>query len=109
MQPRIVVVEPKAAPCLRESVATGRMVTVEGPVSAMGRLDCKLASTLAVPVLARHADTFVTVTEDEARGGVEWAAGQGVDTTPSGAAGIAAALRDGGEGALCLVTEGPEA
>ena len=43
----------------------GEMVTVDGPVSTMGRLDCKEPSLAALESLARSADRFMTVTEDE--------------------------------------------
>ena len=39
--PRIIVVEPEVAPALAASIQAGRPVVTEGPVSAMGRLDCK--------------------------------------------------------------------
>ncbi|MEM7711273.1 MAG: pyridoxal-phosphate dependent enzyme [Pseudomonadota bacterium] len=106
VQPRIVVVEPDAAPCMKASARSGRMVTVEGPVSDMGRLDCKVPSMLAVEILARCDVSYATVAEGEAAAAVERAASLGHGTTTSGAAGLAAALRDGSDGALCLLTEG---
>ncbi|MFZ9949796.1 MAG: pyridoxal-phosphate dependent enzyme, partial [Gemmobacter sp.] len=53
--PRIVVVEPEAAPALAASIAAGRAVVAPGPVSCMGRLDCKEPSILALASLARGA------------------------------------------------------
>ncbi|RVT83330.1 pyridoxal-phosphate dependent enzyme [Rhodobacteraceae bacterium CCMM004] len=93
--PRVVVVEPAAAACLTESVRAGRPVTAPGPVSSMGRLDCKDASLIALKGLARDADAFVTIGEDEAAEGVARAAAEGLASTPSGAAGIAALLASG--------------
>ncbi len=90
--PEIVVVEPEAAPCLMEGVRTGRAVLVEGPVSAMGRLDCKEPSLIALGGLARDADLFVTVSEAEASEAVEALEAEGIATTPSGAAGVAGML-----------------
>jgi diaminopropionate ammonia-lyase len=46
--PRIVVVEPDRAPALLESARAGRAVTVSGAASAMGRLDCKTPSIVAL-------------------------------------------------------------
>ncbi len=92
-QPRITVVEPEAAPCLRDSIAAGEILTVAGPVSEMGRLDCKTPSMLAYHILGACADDYVTVSEAEAWAAVETAGQAGVATTPSGAAGLAAALR----------------
>ena len=90
--PVIVVVEPEAAPCLLASIAAGSPVRAEGPVSNMGRLDCKEPSLIALKGLARDADHFVTVTDAEARAGTDRAAAAGFASTPSGAAGIAALL-----------------
>jgi diaminopropionate ammonia-lyase len=110
--PRIVVVEPDRAPALLESARAGRAVTVSGPASAMGRLDCKTPSVVALAGLARDADCFVSVTEAEAAAAVAALAGAGFDTTPSGAAGVAALLarRAGarpGDRVLAILSEGP--
>ncbi|MEM7490165.1 MAG: pyridoxal-phosphate dependent enzyme [Pseudomonadota bacterium] len=106
VQPEIVVVEPDRAPCLKASAEAGRVVTVTGPVSEMGRLDCKVPSMLAVEVLARCDVSYALVSEAEAAAAVARAAAMGHGTTTSGAAGLAAASRDGLAGALCLLTEG---
>ena len=106
-QPRIVVVEPEAAPCLQASVAAGEVVTVEGPVSEMGRLDCKTPSLIAFGILREAADEFVTVSEDAADGAVRLLAAAGLATTPSGAAGVAAWQRMGGTRPLVILSEGP--
>jgi len=90
--PEIIVVEPAAAPSLIESLRAGRVVTTQGPVSAMGRLDCKTPSMVALAGLARDADRFVTLTEAEVADAVAALAGMGLDTSPSGAAGLAALL-----------------
>ncbi|MEM7496697.1 MAG: pyridoxal-phosphate dependent enzyme [Pseudomonadota bacterium] len=116
--PRIVVVEPEAAPCLIESVRAGFPRRVEGPESAMGRLDCKEPSHLALACLAREADDFVTVGERAAAETVAWLSGEGIETTPSGAAGVTA-LRHVGQARTALgldadsrvlvwLSEGPE-
>ena len=90
--PAIVVVEPKAAPALVESIRAGRAVATSGPASCMGRLDCKEPSLLALAGLARDADAFATIGEEEARAGVAALRAAGLATTPSGAAGVAALL-----------------
>ena len=87
--PVVVVVEPEAAPALLESIDAGAPVCATGPVSTMGRLDCKEPSHLALAELARHADHFVTITDDECDRTVALLAQHGIDTTPSGAAGVA--------------------
>lgn len=90
--PEIIVVEPEAAPALMESIRAGELVESTGPVSSMGRLDCKTASLIALNGLARDADQFVTVTEDEAADAMPILASMGLETTPSGGAGLIALL-----------------
>ena len=111
--PDIVVVEPEAAPAILESLRAGRCVDTEGPVSAMGRLDCKTPSLVALAGLARDANLCVTLTEDEAQTAVDMLARQGLSTTPSGAAGLAALLSGtvapGAQArVLTILSEGPE-
>ena len=116
---RIVVVEPESAACLMTSVRTGAMTPVTGPVSTMGRLDCKESSLLAYESLRHDADAFVAVSDTEADESVALLAEAGIETTPSGAAGLAglrAIMSDGAHAAevglnsvstpLILVTEG---
>jgi diaminopropionate ammonia-lyase len=117
-EPRIIVVEPEAAPALAASIAAGKPVEAPGPVSAMGRLDCKEPSLIALKGLARDADLFATINEDEGHAGAAICAEQGWPTTPSGAAGLAAllastahreALRlDASSRVLAILSEGPE-
>lgn len=88
--PKYVVVEPVAAPALLGSIRAGHNTMSEGPVSNMGRLDCKSASEIALAGLARDADSFVSVTDAEASHAVAQMKAAGLFTTPSGAAGLAA-------------------
>ncbi|MEM6887439.1 MAG: pyridoxal-phosphate dependent enzyme [Pseudomonadota bacterium] len=90
--PRVVVVEPAAAPALQASVQAGAPVRADGPVSSMGRLDCKEPSLIALKGLLRDADDFVTITEAEAEHGAEVCSQVHLTSTPSGAAGVAALL-----------------
>ncbi|MEX0285891.1 MAG: pyridoxal-phosphate dependent enzyme [Paracoccaceae bacterium] len=106
VQPKITVVEPEAAPCLKASMEAGEMVTVEGPVSEMGRLDCKTPSMLAFDILRETADDFVTVSEEQAADAVSAARAAGFGTTPSGAAGLAAALSNDDARPLVILSEG---
>ena len=114
--PRIVIVEPTAAPALAGSIAAGAPQVSEGPVSSMGRLDCKEPSLIALKGLARDADDFALITDDEAAHGVDVADHIGLQTTPSGAAGLAAFLAAApgtwGLGPnsrlLLILSEGPE-
>ncbi|WP_288924924.1 pyridoxal-phosphate dependent enzyme [uncultured Maritimibacter sp.] len=88
--PVIVVVEPEAAPALIGSIEAGAPTESQGPVSIMGRLDCKMPSLIALKGLARDADWFVTISESEAQAGCDRAEAAGLPSTPSGAAGLAA-------------------
>ncbi len=111
VQPKIIVVEPAAAPCLLKSVEAGRLTRADGPESNMGRLDCKDASLIAFDALCRDADTFVTVSDAEAEEAARLFAAQGIATTPSGAAPLAALKNmQPGPTANCLLiaTEGLE-
>ncbi|MEO1551813.1 MAG: pyridoxal-phosphate dependent enzyme, partial [Pseudomonadota bacterium] len=111
--PEIWVVEPEAAPALHASIAAGKPVTTQGPVSAMGRLDCKTPSLVALAHLSRDADRFVTLSEAEAQAGTDLAASHDLASTPSGAAGLAALLA-GLDGmpkqarVMVILSEGPE-
>jgi len=89
-QPEIIIVEPEFAPCLINSVRAGEMTRGDGDESSMGRLDCKDASLIAFEVLRQDANTFITITEAEAKQVVEIYAKYGYQTTESGAASLAA-------------------
>lgn len=107
VQPEITVVEPDRAACLQASVAAGRLVTVSGPVSNMGRLDCKTPSLLAFDILKLAADRFVSVSDEEAAQAATRLAARDLASTPSGAAGLAACLREDESGnPLVINTEG---
>lgn len=106
-QPRIVIVEPDAAPCLAASARAGRPVRVEGPDSIMGRLDCKAPSVLAHAILADCDVDYATVSDADARTAADHLAFAGLPTTPSGAAGFAALLAAPSSSApLIFLTEG---
>ncbi|MEM6589932.1 MAG: pyridoxal-phosphate dependent enzyme [Pseudomonadota bacterium] len=106
--PKIIVVEPDRAPALEASVRAGKPVETTGAVSAMGRLDCKVPSFIALKQLARDADQFALISEDEAQAILAPLAAQDLASTPSGAAGIACLKEMGlgdGDRALCILSE----
>ena len=113
--PRVVVVEPDAAPAIFDSIKAGGFVTTTGPVSAMGRLDCKEASLIALTGLSRDADDFLLITEEDAALALVPMAAEGLQGSESGVAGVAgllaadrAALGLGaGSRVLCFLSEGP--
>ncbi|OSQ52674.1 pyridoxal-phosphate dependent enzyme [Marivita geojedonensis] len=90
--PRIIVVEPEVAPALFASVVAGSPQITAGPESAMGRLDCKEPSLIALKGLSRDADDFMLITESEGATGSAACAEAGLPTSPSGAAGYAGLL-----------------
>jgi diaminopropionate ammonia-lyase len=92
-QPQINIVEPTAAPCLARSVAAGKLVDVNGPVSNMGRLDCKQASLLTFESLRHTADAFIEVEDKEAEDSTILLQKHGVNSTPSGTAGLAGLIK----------------
>jgi len=112
--PSITIVEPQAAPALFESLAAGRLVTTQGPVSSMGRLDCKEASLIALKGLSGDADRAMLITEDDAARVLPWMEAAGLQGSESGCAGVAGlmALAEAGESpgpearVLCFLTEG---
>ncbi len=108
-QPEIIVVEPEAAPCLMVSVKAGRLTRADGPLSNMGRLDCKDASLLSFEALRRDADSFVTISDQQAASAAELLSHYGIATTPSGSAPLAAlkAMAPGADSrCLIIVSEG---
>ncbi len=113
--PQIIVVEPEVAPALEASIAAGAPAVTSGPVSQMGRLDCKEPSLIALKSLSRDADLFMTLSEEEGAAGAARAEASGFASTPSGAAGLAgliaggSALNLGGEArVLVILSEAPE-
>ena len=105
VQPKIIIVEPEAAPCLGQSTTQNMMTTVSGPVSTMGRLDCKTPSLLAFEILKTCADQMITTTDADAETAAIIAAKYGLPTTPSGAAGLAACLNADAERPLIIISE----
>ena len=90
--PCIIVVEPDAAAALHGSIKAGAPTESAGPVSDMGRLDCKMPSLIALKGLARDADAFALISEAEGQAGAGTAMVAGLASSPSGAAGIAGVL-----------------
>lgn len=113
--PRIITVEPEFAHPIFASAKAGKMQSVEGPSSAMGRLDCKEASLIALRGLARDADDFIAISEEEGSVGAAAVRDLGFASTPSGAAGVSGLLAANGQlglsssaRVLAILSEGPE-
>lgn len=112
--PRIVVVEPDAAPALFDSIQQGRLVETQGPSSNMGRLDCKVASHLALKALAQIADAFQLISDDVCEREIARLEAEGLAASASGGAGFAGFALSAAAGdlptdarALIIVSEGP--
>lgn len=89
-EPLICVVEPEAAPALVAGIRARGVVHAPGPVSTMGRLDCKEASLLALDCLAREADAFMTLDDEFVTQAIKQLSVESLQTSPSGGAGFAA-------------------
>ncbi|MEM7677117.1 MAG: diaminopropionate ammonia-lyase [Myxococcota bacterium] len=92
-QPKIVVVEPESAACMKASHEAGRVTEVYGSYSTMGRLDCKVPSLLAWQTLERSQVEYVTISDEEGAEAAAKLSDLGVHTTSSGAAGFAGLLK----------------
>ena len=116
--PVIVVVEPSHAPALHSCIIAGDFIAAAGPDSAMGRLDCKEASLIALKGLAHDADIFALISEAEGQAGADYAAAYRMESTASGAAGLAGLLAsqahrvalklDCNSHVMLIMSEGPE-
>lgn len=116
--PVIVVVEPSHAPALHSCIQAGGFIAATGPGSAMGRLDCLEASLIALKGLAKDVDVFALISEEEGQAGANYAATHQMESTPSGAAGLAGLLAssahrtalklDANSHVLVILSEGPE-
>ena len=115
--PKIIVVEPAAAPALQASIEAAKSVFAAGPDSIMGRLDCKEPSLIALNGLARDADYFITLEDSDVAEKLPELARVGLATSASGGAGVAAVMRHDVRAALgvgsnarvlCFLSEGAE-
>jgi diaminopropionate ammonia-lyase len=107
-RPVLIAVEPLAADCLRESIASaegGIHEALGRQDSIMAGLNCGTPSLLAWPVLKADLDGFLAVDDDYARDAMRrFAGGRGGDPAvvsgESGAAGLAGLLALCQEGGL---------
>lgn len=122
-RPVCVVVEADASPCLLESAQRGRPVLIKpGRATTMGRLNCRVPSSLSWPMLALEANAFVAIDDAMAEHATFKLARQGLVTSPSGGAGLAGLMAiveddearnalgiDGESRILIIITEQPTA
>lgn len=92
--PRVIVVEPQAAPCLLVSMQRRAMTRVPATSrTTMGRLECYEPSLIAWEMLLGLASLFIAVDDEEAQAAVKALAQYALATTASGAAGFAGLVR----------------
>ncbi|OYV81376.1 MAG: diaminopropionate ammonia-lyase, partial [Acidiphilium sp. 21-68-69] len=67
LRPTLIVVEPDRAACVLAAARAGRTIRIEaGAPTVMAMLECYETSLVAWRILARAADAFMTVSEDDA-------------------------------------------
>lgn len=89
----VVGVEPTRAECVTASIEAGEILTIPGPqTSIMAGLNCGTPSVIAWNDVSGGYDTFVTVTDDDARHAMRLLAVDGIVSGESGAAGLAGLL-----------------
>ncbi len=91
LHPSVLSVEPETAACVLASLTAGRPVTVPTAATVMAGLNCGTVSSLAWPVLMAGCDAAVAVSQKDALRAVEDLGELGVNSGPSGAAGLAGA------------------
>ena len=90
---RVIGVEPVGAPTLKESLAAGRLVTLERIATEAGTLAPRRSAELNLELVRRHVDEIVLVSDDEMRRAARWLWFEcAVAAELSGAAAVAALL-----------------
>ncbi|MBV9335577.1 MAG: diaminopropionate ammonia-lyase [Solirubrobacterales bacterium] len=90
---RLVGVEPTSAACVLESVAAGRIVTLEHPqTSIMAGLNCATPSLIAWPLVSGGIDLYLAVPDSLIAEATRVLAGDGIVAGECGAAGLAAMI-----------------
>ena len=109
---RVIGVEPAGAACILASMAAGRIVEAHGPYDPrVAGLNCGRPSLFAWPLLSKGLTSCVEIPPSSAVEAAELLALDGIESSPSGAAGLAAVpqipdLRQT-ESLLVISTEGP--
>jgi diaminopropionate ammonia-lyase len=92
-RPLIVGVEPVSAACVLESVAAGRITTLEHPQdSIMAGLNCATPSRVAWPLVSRGIDVYVAVEDERVPEAMRLLARDGIVAGETGAGGLAGLL-----------------
>ncbi len=92
-RPRLVGVEPTSAACVLESVAVGRVSTLEGEQdSIMAGLNCATPSIVAWPLVSEGIDVYMAVPDERVPAAMRLLARDGILAGETGAAGLAGML-----------------
>ena len=92
----IVGVEPVAADTLNRSLVTGQRESVPPPATIADGLRVRVVGEKTWPILKSHVDRVVLVTDEELESAMCWALSElRIVLEPSGAAALAAALKEG--------------
>lgn len=90
---RIIGVEPEGAPTLKESLAAGRLVTLDRIDTEAGTLAPRRSAELNLELARRYVDEIVLVSDAQMREAARWLWFEcGIATELSGAAAVAALL-----------------
>jgi threonine dehydratase len=104
---RVIGVEPAGAARMTASLAAGRPVSLEKSLSIADGLLTLRPGDLTFAHVQELVDDIVTVTDEEIVAGVRWLFSEArLVAEPSGAAGVAAALRTPEAGAVAVVSGG---
>lgn len=103
---RVVAVQSSGSPAMVESFRARRAVELPAQTIADG-LICRVPAALALSELLAHVDDALTVTDDELLAASRaMMLGAHLLVEPSGAAGLAAAMREGARGRVVVVATG---
>jgi diaminopropionate ammonia-lyase len=92
-RPRLVGVEPTSAACVLESVAAGRVSTLEHEQnSIMAGLNCATPSLVAWPLVSEGIDVYLAVPDERVPEAMRLLARDGIVAGETGAAGLAGML-----------------
>lgn len=86
----VMTVEPTTAACLRASLESGQMITVETADSIMCGMNCGTVSSTAWPTLKSGVDADITVEDRESHAAVNELSAMGLQPGPCGAATLSA-------------------
>ncbi|KAF9732852.1 hypothetical protein PMIN06_005739 [Paraphaeosphaeria minitans] len=86
----VIAVEPDTAPCLKTSLAAGKITPIIAGKSIMNGMNCGTVSYTAWEVLRRGVDACVEVTDAEVHRDLQYLHSLGVKNGPCGAAPVSA-------------------